>query len=97
MRPLEGRIEAIYEVEGGPVPMAYITKRHVDKDEFAREVLCEFGAVASMEHVEHIYARNTPWRGPDGWVMVMYQLMEPGRGAYALTSVEQGWTTGGTP
>jgi len=91
-RILEGRVEAIYEVEGGPVPMSYITRGHVDKETFAKEVFCEFGVVADIERVEHVYVRNTPWQGPDGWVVVM-NLAERGRGAYPITSIDQGWTT----
>ena len=94
---LEGQIEAIYEVEGGSVPMSYIASGHIDKDEFVVELLHEFGAAAEVKHVEHIHVRNVPWYGPDGWTMVMYKAIGPARGAYAITSVDQGWTTGGTP
>jgi len=91
MRPLEGRIEAIDEVEGGPVPLLYIAYGHVDKREFVLEMLCEFDAVILPEHVMHTYVRNVPWHGPDGWVSVMYPAKMPGRGAYPITCIEQGW------
>ena len=91
-RALEGRIDAIYEVEGGPVPMSYIASGHVNESAFIAELRHEFGVVTTLEHVEHVYVRNVPWHGPDGCIMVMWPAGGPGRGAYPITSVEQGWT-----
>ncbi len=92
-RPLEGRIDAIFEVEGGSVPLSYIALGHVNESAFIAELQHEFGVVTTLEHVEHVYVRNTPWEGPDGWGVVMYPAKGPGRGAYPITSVKQGWTT----
>jgi len=97
-RPLQGLIEAMREYEGGPDPMIYWTKGHVDKAEFAAEVRVYCAEIQGTEwwdrfpygaeHVEHTYYRNVPvGRGYPG-EMLMYPCDGPGRGAYPVTAID---------
>ena len=99
MRSLEGRVETLYEFEGGSNPMSYYTRGHVDKDEFAAEVrrYCaeldgKYDWWDSTEYdandVEHTWWRNVPV-GPDmpGQV-VCYPCDGPARGAYTVTEID---------
>ena len=92
MTNLSGQVYEVFEVEGGGFPMGYEARGHVDKCAFAAEILAEYERTADTERVNHIWVRNTPWHGPDGWVMVVNPAKGPGRGAYAVTGIEHGWT-----
>jgi len=99
-RPLEGLIETMSEFEGGPDPLGYWMRGHVDKAEFAAEVrayCAELDGKADWwdrfpyeaVHVEHTYYRNVPV-GPDfPGQMLMYPCDAPGRGAYPVTFIDR--------
>jgi len=98
LRPLEGKIEVMKEFEGGPDPMAYWTRGHVDKVEFAAEVRTwldeQHGIVDFWDHfpytendVAHVFYRNVP-AGPDFPGQMLMYPCKPGRGAYPVTIID---------
>lgn len=98
-RPLEGRIETMGEFEGSSDPMAYWTKGHVDKAEFAAEVrrwLDELKHIPDWwdhfpyteANVEHVWYRNVPAGREFPGQMVMLPCDGPGRGAYSVTVID---------
>lgn len=85
-RPLEGLIEIVSELEGGP--MGYWTRGHVGKAEFAAELEAEFKVIVDPDLIEHQWCRNVPYHGPDGQAIVVYRVDGPGRGVYKATYVD---------
>jgi hypothetical protein len=101
-RPLEGRIDGMVEFEGNGSPMTYFTKGHVDKQEFATEVLAYCADVNerakwyewwdrfpySAADVEHVYYRNVPAGRDFPGAMIMHRCDGPARGAYPITEID---------
>jgi len=99
MRPLEGVIEAMSEFEGCSDPMAYFTRGHVDKREFASEVVIYCAELMkwpewydsfpyTADDVEYVYYRNVPIGRDFPGMTVMRPCGGPGRGAYPVTQID---------
>jgi len=98
-RPLEGLIETMREYEGGPDPMTYFTRGHVDKAEFAAEV-CQYCAELdgwadwwdrteyTAADVDHAWYRNVPVGRESPGQMLMHRCKGPGRGIYPVTEID---------
>lgn len=78
-------IESVSEFEGGPEPLWYMTKGHVDKQGFIEAVAREFEREIPIESVDHVYMRNVP-TGEKGRQTM--QVCKKGRGAYPVTLVD---------
>lgn len=65
--------------------VGYFTPGHVDRAEFARFMLDEWGEEALAEHVHHRYMRKVPTNvGYPGWWTAAWSE-RPGRGATPVT------------
>lgn len=98
-RPLQGLIETMREFEGGPDPLTYFTKGHVDKAEFAAEVRAYCGELEgkgdwwdstgyTAGDVEHVWYRNVPAGREFPGGMIMHRCDGPGRGIYPATEID---------
>ena len=78
-------IEAITEYEGGPDAIWYMARGHVDKQQFAKEVMNEFELECPISQVEHCYAHNRPVGEKGKYVIDL--VYKPGRGRYPVTII----------
>jgi len=85
-RPLLGMIRCVREFEGGPTPLWYEIRGHVDKDEFVRELRLEWDVLVTTAEVRHGHARLIP-AGPQMPGVMVEVMSEPGRGAFPITYV----------
>ena len=89
-RPLLGQLMTINELEGYDI-MGYFMRGHVDKTDFAFEMLEENDLVCNEEDIIHTYARYTPVRSLDDMMMIF--VNEPARGAFKITHIDDYNTT----
>lgn len=85
MNDLSGHIEPVYEFEGGPIPMHYIVRGHVDKTDFVNALHTEYQRDAPIDAVRHTFWRNVPYAGTSDMFAVE---CERGRGATPLTVID---------
>ena len=87
-RPLRGKIELLYEFEGGYNEIAYWAKGHLDEKQFRDEVEEEYGYIFPTSKVIQAYARNVPV-GPDRpSEMIIHLDVDQGHGAYPITFID---------
>ena len=60
---------------------------HVDKAEFAREALGQFGVPVTTDEVEHIYLREGPAPRTSGYDFLLHRCSQHHRNAIAATLV----------
>jgi hypothetical protein len=87
-RPLAGKVEELLEFEGGPDPIAYWAKGHLDEKEFRDEVETEYGFVFPVSRVIQAHARNVPVGRDRPGEMIIQLDVDPGRGAYPITFID---------
>jgi len=93
------KIETMREYEGGPEPVAYQTKGHVDKAEFAarvRDFCAELDGKSdwfdrteyTSLDVAHVWYRNVPAGRDAPGCYIMHKCDGPGRGVYPVTEID---------
>lgn len=77
-------IEIMVDAEYAGRTLAYFSKGHHDKNEFATTLNLEYCVVPNLEDVKHEFYRKTPAKDCDD---VDYRLVESrqGKGAFAVT------------
>ena len=86
MRPLQGMIKELCELDGGSL-LGYYVKGHVDKAEFLAELDFDYEVAGTEQEVKHLYVRNVPAGTGDG-EMEMLPATPGKRGAYKITLLD---------
>jgi hypothetical protein len=78
-------VESVCEFEGGPEPLWYMARGHVDKQGFVKAVAREFERDIPLEAVAHAYMRYVP-TGRKGEQTA--HISKAGPGAFPVTYID---------
>ena len=79
------RIETVTEYDGGDCPAVYLSRGHVNKQDFVDAVKKQCEEVIPVEKVKHGYMRNVPTGIKGEWIL--HDAVK-GRGAFAVTFID---------